>query len=87
MDENIGVGVGPVERAQDAGGALAITHIFPRRINTLLAFPARSVLLCWVVWRPPPRLTLSSSNIDRSRNYNRPCGWSEMWVIARFWDG
>ena len=30
----------------DAVGALAITHIFPRRINALAAFPARSVLLC-----------------------------------------
>ena len=29
-----------------AMGELAITHIFPRRINALAAFPARSVLLC-----------------------------------------
>jgi len=28
-------------------------------------------------------VTLSGSNIDRSRNYSGPCGWSEMWVIAR----
>ena len=28
-------------------------------------------------------MTLSGSNIDRSRNYNGPYGWSEMWVIAR----
>jgi hypothetical protein len=30
-------------------------------------------------------VTLSGSNIDRGRNYNGPCGWSEMWVIASFW--
>jgi hypothetical protein len=31
---------------QGALQTLGITHIFPRRINALAAFPARSVLLC-----------------------------------------
>src|SRR4051794_25178304 len=42
------------------------------------------VSLCAELFEGSPRqATLSGSNIDRSRNYNGPCGWSEMWVIAR----
>src|SRR3954463_15259271 len=41
------------------------------------------VSLCAELFEGPPRqATLSGSNIDRSRNYNGPCGWSEMWVIV-----
>ena len=32
----------------------------------------------------PHQVTLSGSNTDRSRNYNGPCRWSEIWVIGKF---
>src|SRR4051794_40173529 len=52
--------------------------------NQGLAGFAQIVSLCAELFEGPPRqATLSGSNIDRSRNYNGPCGWSEMWVIAR----
>src|SRR3954470_22047086 len=52
--------------------------------NQRLAGFAQIVSLCAELFEGPPRqATLSGSNIDRSRNYNGPCGWSEMWVIAR----
>jgi hypothetical protein len=41
------------------------------------------VSLCDELFEGPPRqVSLLGSNIDRSRNYNGPYGWSEMWVIA-----
>src|SRR3954464_13305113 len=53
--------------------------------NQRLAGFAQIVSLCAELFEGPPRqATLSGSNIERSRNYNGPCGWSEMWVIARF---
>src|SRR5689334_1473423 len=52
--------------------------------NQRLAGFVQIVPLCAELFEGPPRqATLSGSNIDRSRNYNGPCGWSEMWVIAR----
>src|SRR6478752_141863 len=52
--------------------------------NQRLAGFAQIVSLCAELFEGPLRqATLSGSNIDRSRNYNGPCGWSEMWVIAR----
>src|SRR3954451_2650049 len=52
--------------------------------NQRLAGFVQIVTLCAELFEGPPRqATLSGSNIDRSRNYNGPCGWSEMWVIAR----
>src|SRR3954466_5148691 len=63
---------------------LAITHIFPCSINGLLA-SLKGVSFCAEPFECPPfRVILSGSNIDRGRNYNCPCGWSKMWVIARF---
>src|SRR5690242_5108148 len=51
--------------------------------NQRLAGFVQIVPLCAELFEGPPRqATLSGSNIDRSRNYNGPCGWSEMWVIA-----
>src|SRR3954452_21304086 len=51
--------------------------------NQRLAGFVQIVPLCAELFEGPPRqVTLSGSNIDRSRNYNGPCGWSEMWVIA-----
>src|SRR3954447_4214207 len=51
--------------------------------NQCLAGFVQIVTLCAELFEGPPRqATLSGSNIDRSRNYNGPCGWSEMWVIA-----
>src|SRR5690242_8621122 len=51
--------------------------------NQCLAGFVQIVSLCAELFEGPPRqATLSGSNIDRSRNYNGPCGWSEMWVIA-----
>src|SRR5690348_10659699 len=53
--------------------------------NQCLAGFVQIVSLCAELFEGSPRqATLSGSNIDRSRNYNGPCGWSEMWVIARF---
>src|SRR5215217_3959400 len=61
---------------------LAITHIFPCSINGLLA-SLKGVSFCAEPFEGPPfRVILSSSNIDRGHNYNCPCGWSKMWVIA-----
>src|SRR3954451_21488255 len=61
---------------------LAITHIFPCSINGLLA-SLKGVSFCAEPFECPPfRVILSGSNIDRGRNYNCPCGWSKMWVIA-----
>src|SRR3954468_971679 len=52
--------------------------------NQCLAGFVQIVSLCAELFEGSPRqATLSGSNIDRSRNYNGPCGWSEMWVIAR----
>ena len=65
-----------------AGATLAITHIFPCSINGLLA-SLKGVSFCAEPFECPPfRVILSGSNIDRGRNYNCPCGWSKMWVIA-----
>src|SRR5689334_16277581 len=51
--------------------------------NQCLAGFVQIVSLCAELFEGSPRqATLSGSNIDRSRNYNGPCGWSEMWVIA-----
>src|SRR3954447_12498647 len=51
--------------------------------NQCLAGFVQIVTLCAELFEGPPRqATLSGSNTDRSRNYNGPCGWSEMWVIA-----
>src|SRR3954447_14386589 len=51
--------------------------------NQCLAGFVQIVTLCAELFEGPPRqATLSGSNIDRSRNYNGPCGWSEMWVIV-----
>src|SRR5689334_15588346 len=51
--------------------------------NQRLAGFVQIVPLCAELFEGSPRqATLSGSNIDRSRNYNGPCGWSEMWVIA-----
>src|SRR4051794_25216782 len=62
---------------------LAITHIFPCSINGLLA-SLKGVSFCAEPFEGTPfRVILSGSNIDRGRNYNCPCGWSKMWVIAR----
>src|SRR5215218_2313499 len=62
---------------------LAITHIFPCSINGLLA-SLKGVSFCAEPFEGAPfRVILSGSNIDRGRNYNCPCGWSKMWVIAR----
>src|SRR3954469_18188689 len=69
-----------------AGGPvdLAITHIFPCSINGLLA-SLKGVSFCAEPFEGAPfRVILSGSNIDRGRNYNCPCGWSKMWVIARY---
>src|SRR5947199_9602377 len=53
--------------------------------NQRLAGFVQIVSLCAELFEGPPRqVTLSGSNIDRSRNYNGPCGWSEMWVIVSF---
>jgi hypothetical protein len=53
-------------------------------LNQRLAGFVQIVFLCAELFEGPPRqVTLSGSNIDRGRNYNGPCGWSEMWVIAR----
>src|SRR5690348_3149218 len=53
--------------------------------NQCLAGFVQIVSLCAELFEGSPRqATLSGSNIDRSRNYNGPCGWSEMWVIARW---
>src|SRR3954466_7322320 len=61
---------------------LAITHIFPCSINGLLA-SLKGVSFCAEPFEGAPfRVILSGSNIDRGRNYNCPCGWSKMWVIA-----
>src|SRR3954452_16737104 len=52
--------------------------------NQRLARFVQIVSICAELFEGPPRqVTLSGSNIDRSRNYSGPCGWSEMWVIAR----
>src|SRR4051812_49852335 len=51
--------------------------------NQRLAGFVQIVSICAELFEGPPRqVTLSGSNIDRSRNYSGPCGWSEMWVIA-----
>src|SRR3954470_10382208 len=51
--------------------------------NQCLAGFVQIVSLCAELFEGSPhQATLSGSNIDRSRNYNGPCGWSEMWVIA-----
>ena len=47
---------------------LAITHIFPRRFNALLA-SSKVVFLCAKLFEGPPiRVILSGSNIDRTRD-------------------
>src|SRR4051794_36212209 len=51
--------------------------------NQRLAGFVQIVSICAELFEGPPRqVTLLGSNIDRSRNYSGPCGWSEMWVIA-----
>jgi hypothetical protein len=51
--------------------------------NQCLAGFVQIVSLCDELFEGPPRqVILLGSNIDRSRNYNGPYGWSEMWVIA-----
>src|SRR4051794_28200976 len=51
--------------------------------NQRLAGFVQIVSICAELFEGPPcQVTLSGSNIDRSRNYSGPCGWSEMWVIA-----
>src|SRR5215210_415850 len=78
------VGVNVIAADSDAEARrLAITHIFPCSINGLLA-SLKGVSFCAEPFEGPPfRVILSGSNIDRGRNYNCPCGWSKMWVIAR----
>src|SRR4051812_28842948 len=77
----------PTHQDPDPAGALhrlAITHIFPCSINGLLA-SLKGVSFCAEPFEGAPfRVILSGSNIDRGRNYNCPCGWSKMWVIASF---
>src|SRR4051812_49671853 len=75
------------EPAGQTGRQLAITHIFPCSINGLLA-SLKGVSFCAEPFEGAPfRVILSGSNIDRGRNYNCPCGWSKMWVIASFIGG
>src|SRR3954468_20588238 len=72
---------------RDGIGRLAITHIFPCSINGLLA-SLKGVSFCAEPFEGAPfRVILSGSNIDRGRNYNCPCGWSKMWVIASLTSG
>src|SRR5215210_7658421 len=73
----------PTSQIVTALPSLAITHIFLCSISGLLA-SLKGVSFCAEPFEGPPfRVILSGSNIDRGRNYNCPCGWSKMWVIAR----